>query len=280
MTQEQTEATAVATDTVKKGKKAAAATGNLIFDTAQQIESMTKGKALAAAVELAQDIDSNYFRLGGVLKVIKDNSWFEGSESFDTYVAANFGFQVRKAKYLIEIYENLVTKQIDWSKVSKLGWTKLKELAKILTPENTDEWVAKAANLTVLELLALLKGTSQTGATTSGATTDDTTTMKFKFKPDQVATVQGALAKAKGELNTEYDTVALENIASAYLGGAIQVQAAAEAGPVDLQVEFANLGWEKVLEHFAAAFPNVDLELIAVDGVKMNEDAPANTAGQ
>ena len=57
------------------------------------------------------------------------------------------GSQGRKARYLISIYDNLVTKMIPWEKVSHLGWTKLKDLAPVLTPENVDEWVAKAEKL-------------------------------------------------------------------------------------------------------------------------------------
>src|SRR5674476_411675 len=105
--------------------------------------------------------------------------------------------QARKAYYLIAIYTDLVTKQIAWEKVKHLGWTKLKELAPILTPENTDEWVAKAEKLTVMELIAALKaGTSPSDIT--GKTSDDVTTLKFKLKPDQLEIVQAAVAKAKG----------------------------------------------------------------------------------
>lgn len=266
MTQEQTAATEQTQEVAvkAKGKKAQAATGNFIFDTAQQIEGLTKPKALGLAEELAQDIDNNSFRLGGVLKVIKDNSWFEGAEKFGDYVAARFGFQQRKADYLIEIYENLVTKQIDWNKVKGLGWTKLRELAKILTPENTDEWVAKAEKLTMIELLAVLKG-GATGSSAAGSTVnDDTVTLKFKFKPDQVSTVQSALAKAKGELGTEFDTVALENIAAGYLGGS--VQAAAPSAAPDPKVLFSNLGWQEVLNVFGEVFPNIDLNVTVNEG--------------
>jgi hypothetical protein len=258
-TQETVAATEAEVVTKQKGGKKAAATGNFIFDTAQQIESLTKPKALNLAAELASDIDANSFRLGGVLKVIKDNAWFEGAENFGDYVSQHFGFQKRKAEYLIEIYDHLVQKQIDWSKVSKLGWTKLKELAKILTQENTDEWVAKAEKLTVLELVNVLKGNTASASTAGSTIADHTTTLKFKFKPDQVATVQSALAKAKGELGTEYDTVALENIAAGYLGGAIAATAPAAAPEVDPATLFQSLGWQKVLEIFGTVFPAVDL---------------------
>jgi len=118
-----------------------------------------------------------------VLKLISENSWFESYVDFHQFVFDKYGMQARKAYYLIAIYTDLVTKQIAWEKVKHLGWTKLKELAPILTPENTDEWVAKAEKLTVMELIAALKaGTSPSDIT--GKTSDDVTTLKFKLKPD------------------------------------------------------------------------------------------------
>ena len=160
--------------------------------------------------------------------------------------------QARKAYYLIAIYTDLVTKQIAWEKVKHLGWTKLKELAPILTPENTDEWVAKAEKLTVMELIAALKaGTSPSDIT--GKTSDDVTTLKFKLKPDQLEIVQAAVAKAKGEIGTEYDNVAIENICAGYVGGVITDH------QTDLKGVMKGAGWEAVLTAFDELFPDVGL---------------------
>jgi hypothetical protein len=157
-----------------------------------------------------------------VLKLINDNSWFEGFDSFDAYVLETHGFASRKARYLIQIYDNLVSKQIPWDKVSGLGWTKLKDLAPILTSENVDEWVDKASKLTVLELQSVLKAAASGNPDSTANTTADVVRVVFKLKGDQAEALQGALAKAKGELNTEFDSVAIENIALAYLGDVIK----------------------------------------------------------
>ena len=91
---------------------------------------MTKTKALNMAEQLAENIEVNYFKMGGVLKLINDNSWFEGGSTTSMISCTEkYGFQGRKARYLIAIYDNLVTKKIPWEKVSHLGWTKLKDLA-------------------------------------------------------------------------------------------------------------------------------------------------------
>ena len=249
-------------DTTTIGKKKVEKTGNLILDIAHEVESLTKTKALNLADNLSKDIDTNEFKLGGVLKLINDNSWFEGFEFFDDFVYEKYGFQGRKARYLINIYDNLVTKMIPWEKVSHLGWTKLKELAPIITPENVDEWVAKAEKLTVVELIAALKAAKPTEEGEKTAkTTDEVVKITFKLKPDQAEVVTQALAKAKGELHTEYDTVALENICAGYVGGTNAV-----SKPFSLDEVIEATGFEPMLKRIAELFPAYDITVAPVEG--------------
>lgn len=243
------------------GKKTKAKSGNLIMDIAHEVEGLTKTKALNEAARLAEDIEVNYFKMGGVLKLINDNSWFEGYPAFDDFVYDKFGFQGRKARYLISIYDNLVTKQIPWDKVGHLGWTKLKDLAPILTPENVDEWVAKAEKMTVVELQAILKAAqpSEEGEKTA-KTSDEVVKITFKLKSNQAEVVQLALAKAKGELHTEYDTVAIENICAGYVGGTSEV-----SKPFDLDEVIEQTGFEPLLQAIAKKFPQYDITVAPAD---------------
>ncbi len=242
--------------TVVGGKSKKEKSGNLIMDIAHEVEGLSKAKAINEAAKLAENIELNYFKLGGVLKVINENSWFEGFASFDQMVFEQFGFQSRKARYLISIYENLVTKQIPWEKVGHLGWTKLKDLAPVLTLDNVDQWVEKAEKVTVAELQAMLKAGSGEGKETTAKTTDDVVKMNFKLKPDQADVVQQALAKAKGELHTDYDTVAIENICSGYLGGVTSA-----AGAYDLDEVIKNTGFEPLLHRICELFPEFDVSV-------------------
>lgn len=243
--------------TVVAGKKAKQS--DLFLAIAAETEQLTKVKALNLADKLAENIEADYFRLGGVLKVIYENTWFEGHESFGAFVTDRFGFAERKAKYLMEIYDHLVTKQIPWEKVSALGWTKLKDLARHLTPENVDEWVAKALPLTVAELQAMLKGSAADGKV-SDKVESDFQTLKFKLKSDQVETISSALNKAKAELNTTYDTVALEGICTGYLGGSVS----AASGGASVEDQMKALGAEAVLELFDKLFPHVNLTVDSI----------------
>ena len=242
-------------ETAKVGKKVKETTGSLIIDIAKEVEGLSKTKALNEAARLSENIEVNSFKLGGILKLINENSWFEGSESFDAFVFENYGFQGRKARYLISIYDNLVTKQIPWEKVAHIGWTKLKDLAPILTPDNVDEWVAKAEALTVVELQAALKaGTPEGEGEKTVKTTDDVVKMNFKLKADQAEIVQQALAKAKGELHTEHDTVALENICAGFVGGNTTVTKVPSFKEI-----VAGMGFEPALQAISEMFPEFDI---------------------
>lgn len=247
-----------------KAAKTPKGSGDLLVDIAQRCENLTRIKALNRADTLAQNIEVGYLELGGVLRLIRDNEWYEGHDSFGAFVQEKFGFAERKAKYLMEIYTELVTKHIPWDKVQHLGWTKLKDLARFLTVENVDEWVAKAEKLTVNELQALLKGSAPEGeGAPSTKTQDDAHKLKFTLKADQVETVTSALNKAKAEGGTEYDNVALELICTGYLGGSSNL-GTVESAPVKTLAELmAEGGWQAVLIEFEKQWPAINVTVDA-----------------
>ena len=91
-----------------------------------------------------------------------------------------------------------------------------------------------------------------------GTTTAEVTTMTFKLHPDQRATIEAALAKAKAELPTEYDTVAVENICLGYLSGSSgTVQA-----PPSLADAMKAAGYSQVLAVFETLWPEVILLVV------------------
>jgi hypothetical protein len=240
---------------VAKSKTAAKkGSGDLIQDVAVEIEQLTKVKALHMADNLAQAIETDYFRLGGVLDLIYRESWFEGFDTFDDFVRERFGFEKRKADYLRRIYNSLVANAIPWEKVKGLSWTKLKDIAHLLTQENVDEWVAKVGPLSYKEMMALLKQDGSGKANTQ-ATTDETVKMKFVLHKDQLEVVTNALSKGKAEAGTEFDSVALVAICTGYLGGSV------DAATVDLDAVIKNFGMEKILGRMAEMFPQYDISV-------------------
>ena len=100
---------------VKKGS------GNVIADVAKEVEALSRTKARNLATALSESVETNYFKLGGVLNLIRINGWHEGHESFEMYINEEFGFGKRKADYMMKLYTDLVDKQIPYEKVAHLG---------------------------------------------------------------------------------------------------------------------------------------------------------------
>lgn len=259
---EETTAVAVAAKAdVTEAQTITAESDDMIVKTAHEIENLKEDKAFKLVPQLLNNIDHDYFRLGGVLSVIQAQGWYmdKNYENFRAFVESECGIQYRKAMYLISIYNGLVESGVQWEQVKHLGWTKLKELSSILTPDNVDEWVGAAEAMTVLQLQEHIKAKSA-GASTGGdapATETDakkTTTMTFKLHEDQKQTVREALDKAKHETGTEFDAVALEQMALDFLGGTSKLKAVPT-----LKELMAGKSAEEVLQVFGEVFPDVEL---------------------
>jgi len=233
---------------------------DLIVKTVHEIENMKEDKALKLVPTLLDNIDHDYFRLGGVFSVIQAQGWYmdKGFDSFRSFVEADCGMAYRKAMYLIQIYNGLVESGVEWNQVKHLGWTKLKELSTILTTANVDEWVLASEGLTVLQLQELIKaqtaGENSDAPAPSSSEAKKTSTMTFKVHKDQKEVIREALDKAKHETGTEVDTVALENICLSYLGGSSKLSKIPTLAEL-----MAGKSAEEVLGCFGDVFPDVTI---------------------
>lgn len=252
---------------------------DLIAKTAHEIENLKQEAAFQQVPKLLDNIDHDYFKLGGVLSVIQSQGWFmdKGHENFRAFVEAECGIQYRKAMYLIQIYNGLLESGVTWDQVKHLGWTKLKELAPILSPDNVLEWVELAEGVTVLQLQEYIKAATKGEDAGNSPETDqagakDTTTMTFKLHTDQKTTIREALDKARHETGTEFDAVALEAIALDFLGGESKIKAM----PSLLEI-MSKKSPEEVLEAFGEAFPTI---LLSAEVFDTAEEAAAAQAAQ
>jgi len=232
---------------------------DLIGDIASEIENITKEAAFEMVPGLIESVDFSYFKLGGVLSVIQDNGWWEGeSDTFKLFIPEKFGLQYRKAMYLINIYDSLVEAEIPWHKVSGLGWTKLKDLADILTNENVDEWVELANELTFLNLKERIKAFKAGELSTDGTTDPDSSgvsTITFKVHPDQKETIKNAVDKALEDADTEFKGVALEAICLNFLAGGNTGKQKA----MSLKGTMEKYSPQQVLEAFEAIWPEINI---------------------
>lgn len=270
-------ASKVAAGTTKK------ASSDVFFATAQEVENLTAAKAFSAVNDLSNDIEQNSFKLGGVLSLIEskikegDEGYLGESASFRDLCDEKFGLHYRKVMYLINIYRNLVEKQIPYKTVSGIGWTKIALIAPIITPKNVESWVNKANKLTYIQLQEAVSKAKNRGSNASESESDpDVTIVKFKVHADQKDVIRQGLDKAKSESNTEYDSVALTNVMSGYLSGSVgasEGEAAPAAKPyaemskkeqkahkAKVIETLKDLGLDDALECLGEAYPDATIE--------------------
>jgi hypothetical protein len=136
-----------------------------------QMTQQAKAKSLQIrqrARELAHDLEHGYLELAQLLYLVYDRTedgdpknpplymaW--GYKTFADYVDTDLGFNIRKAQRLRHIWFKLEVELTGLDpKLKKrlvdLGWSKLRELVRVLTLKNASEWVDKAENMSFVQL--------------------------------------------------------------------------------------------------------------------------------
>ena len=109
---------------------------------------------------LTERINRQFIMMGGLLYVIRKNKWYEPHATFMEFCDTLVGIQYRKAMYLIQIYESLVTNHIPFEEVAELGFTKMVLLSTYLTDSNYKDLIAWAKPLKTNEIEEELKLTA------------------------------------------------------------------------------------------------------------------------
>lgn len=214
---------------------------DFLKDLVHQIENLNQEKALELSATLFEETSFSEFKLGGVLSVIQANGWYQPYTSFKEWASHQEKFSSRKATHLVSIYNALVEANIPWSKVKDVGWTKLKEIASIISNENVDNWVAVAGQNNTDTLRDLVKAHKKQAA---GQLTSDgeegaiktTSSVVFKVHDDQREVIKSAIAKAKEDTGTTVDTAAITFVCQEYLSG------------MTMKERIKNLGLENALK--------------------------------
>ena len=183
----------------------------------EAIKSETEAvKTLRGLVE-AQSESS--FKIGALLTVINDKSWFLGHETLKDFLKEEFGWEYRKGRYMISLYEGFLENGVSYKIIDQIGWTKAVELLPVITNENEEEWLekAKANNIHTLKALVKAAKDGSHSGDGEGPVVSEVTTKTFKFHEDQMEVIDTALEKAMAESNTDVPSVAMEYIAGAYL---------------------------------------------------------------
>ncbi len=171
------------------------------------------GDPLAAASALFDGVEHNYFILGGVLSVAQEKDahasilgpddlplYEVGQKGFAKWVEATLGMKYRKAQYLAETYRTITEAGIPESKISGIGWAKLKEgLRFIKGGGDVDTCIKLAKENTTSKFKAEIKkkcveaGIPLHGHDTGG---HEMTTYKVSIFNDQATVMEQALTRA------------------------------------------------------------------------------------
>lgn len=214
----------------KAGKKAAKVKRNSdpIDDAAHKIENLSEEEADAEALHLIDDVNYNYFRLGGVLSVIDSKKFYGEYPSFKEKIKSEFGLKDGKARQLVKIYNDILASGVQWEKLQHIGWTKIRAISGLITEDNVDEWIEKCETMNVeslrIEAKLMQNGGEDEIETSSVKKDTSVSTVTFKLHEDQKENVQEALELAMERGNTEHKSVALEYMALDFLGSSDKAQ--------------------------------------------------------
>lgn len=104
-------------------------------------------------VQIKESINQNYTELCRNLWLIQKKQLFQnwGYPTFREYASKELDFKETKALYLASIWNSLSVNQdeVVFKEVMALGWSKGKELARVVTRENLSHWLEKAKHVSV-----------------------------------------------------------------------------------------------------------------------------------
>ena len=140
-----------------------------LSDPAEELHGITERVASLRCEEIREAISrlcegdgERYLELGGVLSRVVAEDWFLelGYPSFRRWLSAETKLKHAKARYLIQIYDELVERGLPFGMFKGVGWTKMKVLLPVIRSEKVDDWVEAAKHLTRESLEAAVKAAS------------------------------------------------------------------------------------------------------------------------
>lgn len=181
------------------------------------IDTLLHGEdPLKAAARLVERQDRDDFTLGGVLSHIQRHNLhctlgYSGTSDFQQYIEQELGVKYRKARYLISIYECFSKLGLDEQRLSAMGWSKAKELVRVVNKDNFDALADFAEAHTRNDLIEHIRTNymESNDDTRSASVRPKKTKLVLSLHNDQATTVTRALEAAKQQAGTDDLNVAL-----------------------------------------------------------------------
>lgn len=167
-------------------------------------------------------VDTGYMLLAKCLYDIYHQDVFNthwNYTSFEHYIDNEIQIAYRKAMYLVEIYGKAKLLNMDMARLERMGWSKARELIRIVDEENAEEWMSRAENCTVKELNMQVKREKDKSSDKSSIVEEAPiiTTITFKLGMAEHAIIDDALQESKSLINTSDLALALANICQEWM---------------------------------------------------------------
>ena len=113
-------------------------------------------------IDLKKEIESNFIKLGGYLKLIRDEKLFKekGCLTFEEYIGQPELSLNRSTTYaIINVFEVFFEKsnQSDIEELTEIGYSKLNRISQFKEQPDFEEWIYKAKTLSLSDLGAEIK---------------------------------------------------------------------------------------------------------------------------
>jgi hypothetical protein len=180
-------------------------------------------------------VEQDHMILAALLAEAYNKKYWEewGFEDFKVYCADELDVHWRKAYYFVDIWNKVEEYNLDVKQVKEIGWTKMKEIATVMTKRNYKSLMKKAAKMNARDFIDEIKviRAKQKGKDPAPVVTS----INLKANEDEAKTILEAISEAKKLTESANDTVALEMICSDWLEdkGAVP-----EATPLESKIAF------------------------------------------
>jgi len=176
--------------------------------------------------QLKTSINDSFLEMAGLLvETSAENHWREcGFECFADFVETTVGMKYRTARYLMTVHETFVSRlNVPRPMLMEIGWTKLKEIAKVSDADNVNEWLETARNNRTSALIQIVRQQTTT------ETVEEYSTLSIGCFQQEKVTIQAALELAQLESQSDRPGHNMAMICADYAAGARERQG--EAAP-------------------------------------------------
>lgn len=211
-------------NTTKAGNKTKTETKQTAKSTAKQStgkKAQTHADRLRIEIpELMATVDKSYLEAAEKLSEVWHKGYYSkpyGYEKFDHYCEAELPWKARSAKYLIDVFDKANLLNLPKERITKIGWTKMKEVVAILSKEMAedviDEWLTFAENNKTVDVISeVKKHRRRTRTSSSDNTGEGQMVWKLRMNESEANIITDGLNEAKALCDTTNDVVALEMI--------------------------------------------------------------------